>query len=88
MVSSILKTCPSTKVVMSGYSQGGQIVHNAVKLLPAATLAKVSSAVIFGDPGTLSSTVVLFLSSNEFRLWHTGCWYPSRKNKDHMPRGR
>jgi cutinase len=35
---------------MSGYSQGGQLVHNAAKLLPAATMAKVSSAVIFGDP--------------------------------------
>ena len=35
---------------MSGYSQGGQIVHNAAKLLPADTMAKVSSVVIFGDP--------------------------------------
>jgi len=35
---------------MSGYSQGGQLVHNAAKLLPADTMAKVSSVVIFGDP--------------------------------------
>jgi cutinase len=35
---------------VSGYSQGGQIVHNAAKLLPAATMAKVNSVVIFGDP--------------------------------------
>ncbi|KAM3083707.1 hypothetical protein ACMFMG_002182 [Clarireedia jacksonii] len=50
MVTSTLSSCPNTKLVMSGYSQGGQLVHNAAKLLPAATIAKVSSAVIFGDP--------------------------------------
>ena len=35
---------------MSGYSQGGQLVHNAAKLLPADTMDKVSSVVVFGDP--------------------------------------
>ncbi|APA13668.1 hypothetical protein SS1G_07661 [Sclerotinia sclerotiorum 1980 UF-70] len=50
MVTSALSSCPETKIVMSGYSQGGQLVHNAAKLLPAATMSKVSSAVIFGDP--------------------------------------
>lgn len=44
------KQCPSSKIVMSGYSQGGQIVHNAAKLIPAETMANVSSVVIFGDP--------------------------------------
>lgn len=46
--------CPDTKVVMAGYSQGGQLVHNAAKMLPASTTSKVMAAVIFGDPGTLS----------------------------------
>ena len=50
MITNTLETCPNTKVVMSGYSQGGQLVHNAAKLLPASTMAKVSSVVIFGDP--------------------------------------
>jgi cutinase len=50
MVSNVISTCPNTKVVMSGYSQGGQLIHNAAKLLPAATMAKVNSVVIFGDP--------------------------------------
>lgn len=36
---------------MSDYSQGGQLVHNAAKLLPAETMNAVSSVVIFGDPG-------------------------------------
>lgn len=42
--------CPSTKLVASGYSQGGQIVHNAAALLPAAVGKWISSVVIFGDP--------------------------------------
>ncbi|KAF7890402.1 hypothetical protein EAF00_008717 [Botryotinia globosa] len=50
MVTSTLSGCPHTKLVISGYSQGGQLVHNAAKLLPAHTTAKISSAVIFGDP--------------------------------------
>jgi len=35
--------CPNTKVVLSGYSQGGQLVHKAAKQLSAAVAAKVSS---------------------------------------------
>lgn len=31
--------CPSTKIVMSGYSQGGQLVHNAAALLESNTAA-------------------------------------------------
>jgi cutinase len=58
MVTSALSSCPDTKLVMSGYSQGGQLVHKAAKLLPAATTAKVSSAVIFGDPGLCFQTLL------------------------------
>ncbi|KAF4633673.1 hypothetical protein G7Y89_g4441 [Cudoniella acicularis] len=42
--------CPNTKLIVSGYSQGGQIVHNAAALLPAATAEWISKVVIFGDP--------------------------------------
>ncbi|KAK8862062.1 hypothetical protein PGQ11_008297 [Apiospora arundinis] len=50
LVQQAIAKCPNTKVVMSGYSQGGQLVHNAAKQLPAATASKVAGAVIFGDP--------------------------------------
>lgn len=56
MVTSAMASCPTTKLVMVGYSQGGQLVHNAAAMLPASTMAKVSSAVIFGDPGELHSS--------------------------------
>lgn len=62
MIDKKVKECPSTKVVVSGYSQGGQVVHNAAKLLPASTMAKVSSVVIFGDPGKLPLSPVFDLN--------------------------
>jgi cutinase len=39
---------------MGAYSQGGQVLHKAAALLPASTMAQVSSVVIFGDPGMIS----------------------------------
>ncbi|KAH8589771.1 cutinase-domain-containing protein [Bisporella sp. PMI_857] len=66
LIQDTMTKCPSTKIVMSGYSQGGQLVHNAAKLLPASTMAAVSSVVIFGDPndgeevsGAASKTLVI-----------------------------
>ncbi|KAL2064125.1 hypothetical protein VTL71DRAFT_4619 [Oculimacula yallundae] len=50
MVMQAITSCPDSAVVMGGYSQGGQLVHNAAAMLPPAMAAKVSSAVIFGDP--------------------------------------
>ncbi|KAF7348256.1 Cutinase [Mycena sanguinolenta] len=37
-------------LVTSGYSQGGQLVHNSAKLLSASVLSRIKAAVIFGDP--------------------------------------
>jgi len=39
--------CPNSKVVVSGYSQGGQLVHNAATMLNATAAAKVSSGTQF-----------------------------------------
>ncbi|KAI9329016.1 cutinase [Zopfochytrium polystomum] len=50
LVMQAMSACPNTKVVMAGYSQGGQLVHNAANMLPASVMAQVNSAVIFGDP--------------------------------------
>ncbi|KAF4307203.1 putative cutinase protein [Botryosphaeria dothidea] len=50
MVTQAVTDCPDSDVVMAGYSQGGQLVHNAAEQLDAATASAVSSAVIFGDP--------------------------------------
>ncbi|UNI18325.1 Cutinase [Purpureocillium takamizusanense] len=42
--------CPSTKIVLSGYSQGGMVVHGATTNLDASVMSRVSAVVIFGDP--------------------------------------
>src|SRR5258708_6429839 len=44
--------CPKTKLCVSGYSQGCQVVHNAFELLVGNSAATnfVNSVVLFGDP--------------------------------------
>ncbi|KAL1983157.1 hypothetical protein VTN96DRAFT_407 [Rasamsonia emersonii] len=42
--------CPNTKLIASGYSQGCQVVHNAISQLPAETASWISSVLLFGDP--------------------------------------
>jgi cutinase len=44
--------CPDTKLCVSGYSQGSQIVHNAAEILEADDAATnfINSVVTFGDP--------------------------------------
>jgi len=39
--------CPNTKIVLSGYSQGGMVVHSALKSFSGS---KVAAVVTYGDP--------------------------------------
>jgi len=50
LVSQAITQCPDSKIVIGGYSQGGQLVHNAAKTFSAAETARITAAVIFGDP--------------------------------------
>ncbi|TQN64821.1 Cutinase, partial [Colletotrichum shisoi] len=50
LVARAVTQCPSTKIVLSGYSQGGQLVHNAAAKLTAAQTNRISAVLIFGDP--------------------------------------
>ncbi|KAI8240363.1 Cutinase [Colletotrichum sp. SAR 10_96] len=45
-----ITNCPNSAVIMSGYSQGGQLVHNGAAMMPTEMTAKVAGVVIFGDP--------------------------------------
>ncbi|KAN0095405.1 carbohydrate esterase family 5 protein [Hyaloscypha variabilis] len=63
--------CPKTKVVVSGYSQGGQLVHNAAKMLNGTTAAGVSSVVIFGDPNN-GTAVAGIPAAKTLVICHTG----------------
>ncbi|KAI0162559.1 cutinase [Pestalotiopsis sp. NC0098] len=71
LVTQAMTQCPDTKVVMAGYSQGGQLVHNAAKMLPASTTSKVMAAVIFGDPDN-GDAVQGVSSANTKVICHTG----------------
>ncbi|KAH8828602.1 cutinase [Flagelloscypha sp. PMI_526] len=50
MAASAKASCPNTKIVLSGYSQGAQLVHNSVKIMSTATASSVAAVVMFGDP--------------------------------------
>lgn len=47
-VEQALKQCPGTKIILSGYSQGGMVVHNAFS--NGVSASNVAGAVMFGDP--------------------------------------
>lgn len=43
MVKAAVAACPNSAVVMSGYSQGGQLVHGAAAMLDSATASMVDA---------------------------------------------
>ncbi|QSZ34688.1 hypothetical protein DSL72_007543 [Monilinia vaccinii-corymbosi] len=49
-INSAYAACPKTHLTVAGYSQGGQVLHNALGLLAPETAKWISSVVIFGDP--------------------------------------
>ncbi|KAK3306286.1 cutinase [Chaetomium strumarium] len=54
-VTSLNQRCPNTKIVLIGYSQGGQIMDNALcggagATLAGAALSAVKAAIFMGDP--------------------------------------
>ncbi|TFK35878.1 cutinase [Crucibulum laeve] len=49
-ITSAAGSCPNTKIVMSGYSQGAQVTHLAAKQLSSTVQSRVNAVVVFGDP--------------------------------------
>ncbi|KAI8933880.1 hypothetical protein NX059_009577 [Plenodomus lindquistii] len=49
LINQAASRCPNTKIVVSGYSQGAQLVHTATQRLTAANAARVTAVVTFGD---------------------------------------
>ena len=48
------KRCPNQKYVMVGYSQGGDVMHNALAKIDPALFPRIIALVMFGDPGSFS----------------------------------
>ncbi|KAH8157995.1 hypothetical protein CIB48_g10245 [Xylaria polymorpha] len=58
-VNSLNSRCPDTKIVLIGYSQGGQIMDNALcggagQTLSGTALAAVKAAIFMGDPHNIA----------------------------------
>ncbi|KAH7010613.1 cutinase [Microdochium trichocladiopsis] len=49
-INQAVTSCPNTKIIMSGYSQGALVVRSTADSLPADTMSKINSVVTFGDP--------------------------------------
>ncbi|KAJ4344766.1 uncharacterized protein N0V89_012510 [Didymosphaeria variabile] len=50
LVAMAKSNCENTSLILSGYSQGAQLVHKAADMLTANETSFVLSAVLFGDP--------------------------------------
>ncbi|CAA9966898.1 hypothetical protein CFE70_010331 [Pyrenophora teres f. teres 0-1] len=67
LINQAISQCPSTKIVVTGYSQGAQLVHTATQRLSAAAAARVTAVVTFGDAdrdesfGSVAASKVLII---------------------------
>jgi len=50
MIEAKASQCPSTKLVISGYSQGAQLVHNGLGYVSGSAKRNIAAVVVFGDP--------------------------------------
>lgn len=50
LVQMTMAQCPATKLCISGYSQGAQVIHLGAKQFTQAETDFVNSAVLWGDP--------------------------------------
>nr|GAT47545.1 carbohydrate esterase family 5 protein [Mycena chlorophos] len=50
--------CPSSKLVVSGWSQGALVAHKGIALLSGSVLAQVKGFVTFGDPASLFGSAI------------------------------
>lgn len=48
LVKTAKSQCPDSKIILSGYSQGAMVVHNAFK--QGVSASDVAGTVMFGDP--------------------------------------
>ncbi|KAJ4366452.1 hypothetical protein N0V83_008088 [Neocucurbitaria cava] len=71
LINTAASKCPSTKIVVSGYSQGAQLVHTATQRLSAASAARVNAVVTFGDADR-DETFGLVPTSKVLIICHTG----------------
>lgn len=57
-IAGIVATCPATKIVMGGYSQGAAVTELATTAMPPAAAAHVAAVALFGSPSSDFSTML------------------------------
>jgi cutinase len=62
-INKALANCPSTQIILGGYSQGGLVTHGTLNKISQSTASHIKAVVLFGDEG------VRFLSSPLW-TWH------------------
>jgi cutinase len=73
LINQAVTKCPSTKIVVSGYSQGAQLVHTATQRLSATAAGRVTAVVTFGDADR-DETFGVVAASKVLIICHTGEW--------------
>jgi cutinase len=71
LINQAVTKCPSTKIVVSGYSQGAQLVHTATQRLSATAAGRVTAVVTFGDADR-DETFGVVAASKVLIVCHTG----------------
>jgi cutinase len=51
-------SCPNTKIVLGGYSQGSTVIDLASQALPAPVAGHVAAVALFGEPSSGFSTML------------------------------
>lgn len=69
-VQSALAKCPTTQLVLAGYSQGAMLVHNTMTSLTTAQAGSVKACVTFGDP--FVGTAIANLASADWKSFCAG----------------
>ncbi|EKM82339.1 hypothetical protein AGABI1DRAFT_110999 [Agaricus bisporus var. burnettii JB137-S8] len=71
-VTSVASSCPDTAIVMSGYSQGAQLVHLSASQISSSVQNRVNAVVVFGDPdngdgfpGVLNGRSITFCANGD-----------------------
>jgi cutinase len=57
-VQNIVATCPKTKIVLGGYSQGSTVIDLASQSMPAPVADHVAAVALFGEPSSGLSTAL------------------------------
>ncbi|KAJ7021558.1 cutinase [Mycena alexandri] len=76
LINTAVSMCPKTTVILGGYSQGAQLVHNAAAEISSAVSERIAAVVLFGDPndvafGGSSSPVGVIPSNKVDNFCHT-----------------